>query len=91
MPQGLCSHCPLYLACPPPLSCMGKLVFVFFPFFFKMFIDLTVPGLGCSMWDLSFLTTDGTQAPALGVQSLSRWTATEVPHAFSLNNEFRGL
>ena len=29
--------------------------------------------LSCSMWDLSSLTKDRTQAPALGAQSLRYW------------------
>ena len=32
----------------------------------------------------SFLTGDWTRAPALGAQSLSRWTTGEVPLAYSL-------
>ena len=33
----------------------------------------------CSLWNLSSLTRDGTQAPALGARSLSHWTTKEVP------------
>ena len=32
----------------------------------------------CSMWDLSSLTRDQTNAPVLEVQSLNHWTAKEV-------------
>ena len=41
------------------------------------------------MWDLSSLTRDRTQAPALEVQSPNHWTSKEVPqftffyHTFS--------
>ena len=31
------------------------------------------------MWGPIYLTRDGTSSPALGVQSLTHWTAREVP------------
>ena len=37
----------------------------------------------CSMWDLSSLTRDQTNAPVLEVQSLNHWTAKEVPLCLS--------
>ena len=35
--------------------------------------------LQSSMWELSSPTRDGTQAPALAMQSLNHWFAREVP------------
>lgn len=46
-------------------------------------IYLTAPDLSCSMCDL-VLIRDGTQAPALGMQSLSRWSTGEVPVLYLL-------
>ena len=36
--------------------------------------------LSCSMWDLSSLTKDRTQAPALGAQSLRYWDHQETSY-----------
>ena len=44
--------------------------------------------LSCSMWDLSSLTKDQTQAPALGAQSLSHWTTRELPIICFYTNTF---
>ena len=54
--------------------------------FKKLFIYLAVLDLSYSMWDLVLLTRDGTLAPALGVQSLSHWTTSEVPTCNVLKN-----
>ena len=60
----------------------------FYLIIFKTFIYLAALGLGCDLRDLlsslqlggsSFLTRDQTQVPAAGVQSLSHWTAREIP------------
>ena len=53
-------------------------------FFKKKIIYLAALGISCGdLWlchvGSSFLTWDGTWAPALGVQSLSHWTTREVP------------
>ena len=39
--------------------CVGVLLLFFIIFY------LTSPGLSFNMWDLSFLTRDGTQAPGI--------------------------
>ena len=60
-------------------------------FFFKKFIlyYLAALGLSCGTWDFqssvqpvgsNSLTRDQTQAPVLGVQSLSHLTTKEVPN-----------
>lgn len=38
------------------------------------------------MRDLSFMTWDGTPAPALGMGCLKHWTAREVPKFYSSFN-----
>ena len=38
-----------------------------------------MPGLSCSMWDLVPLRGMEPGPPALGAQSLSRWTTREAP------------
>ena len=48
-------------------------------------LHLTVPALSCGMWDLGSLT----RAPCTGVQSVSHWTAREVPSADTLIPDFR--
>ena len=40
-------------------------------------------GGGCSMWDPSSPTRDGTQPPALEAQCLNHWIAREVLVLFS--------
>ena len=42
-------------------------------------IYLVVLGLSCSMWDLSSLARNWTQAPVLRVWHFSPWTTREVP------------
>ena len=44
-----------------------------------LFIDLTVPGLSGSMWDLVPRLVIEPRPPALGAQSLSHFTTGEVP------------
>ena len=61
-----------------------------FPFFKKMLIDLTMPGISCSMqtlrlacmWDLVPLPGMKPRPPVVGEGSLSHWTMTEVPFLF---------
>ena len=38
-----------------------------------------VPGLSCSMWNLSSLTRDRTQLPCIGNQILNHWATREMP------------
>ena len=47
--------------------------------FLKGFIDLTVPGLSCSMWDAVLSPRLEPQPPALRAQSLGHWATREVP------------
>jgi len=59
------------------IYCLGFLSLSLF-FFFSFLL--------CGMWDLSSLTRDGTCAPCIGRQSLSYWTAGEVPSFFFSSN-----
>ena len=48
-----------------------------------LFIYLAAPGLRCGMWGLVPQPEIEPRPPALGVQSLSRWIAKEVPFILS--------
>ena len=64
---------------------------VFLKYLFILFISLAVPGLSCSMWDQVPWPGIEPWPPALGAQSLSRWTTREVQdlRLQSLNAEVR--
>ena len=83
---------PSHPACHKTLRrvvCAIRKVLVGYPVYslFLKIIYLAVPGLYCSMWDLVPQPGIEPRPPALGVQSLSHWTTTEVSEFYFQTNE----